>query len=132
MVNILQISDLHLLPEGQRAFGNIDTSKSLRQLTPFLSDIKTNIDAIIFTGDIFQDGASEVCCNYVKNTFIEFETLYLPGNHDSPLLINSLVNGQSILEGRFVFVRDWPECRAIGLDTTSGKHFGLLTQRHFD
>lgn len=129
MINILQISDLHFLPQGQLAFGNIDSFWHLRNFSSFLPNLKANIDAIVFTGDIFQDGADESSCDYIKAVFKGYETFFLPGNHDKHALIG-LLNGQDCSFDRFV--RDWSECRIIGIDSSSGHHYGLLSNEKLD
>lgn len=78
---IAQLSDLHINPKGDLAYGRADTLFNLKQT---LSAVKGhNPDLVIITGDISdrgEEGAYRLCKTLLDETDLPY--VPLPGNHD--------------------------------------------------
>lgn len=123
---IAQISDLHVVPEGQLAYGVVDTRTALESAIASLLRLERVPDMLIISGDLVET-QEEACYKYVKDVLsrLEIPTFIVPGNHDSrDLLLNVFPHIPTIGTERFVgyAVEDFP-LRIIGLDSTkSGTH----------
>ena len=61
MARFLQLSDLHVVPEGARASGVLDTRSLLTSAIDQLSGMQSALDpldAVLVSGDISDDGGS--------------------------------------------------------------------------
>lgn len=127
MTNIIQISDIHYCSQGKRAFHCLETSERLRLVAAYLEHLKTTVmvDALVLSGDIIQDGASIVDMQEVKQ-LLNFPSLFLiPGNHDAKDVLKA-VTFEGV-EDFPNFRHDFPDCRILGLDTSSHAHHGVLS-----
>ena len=87
MARFLQLSDLHIVAEGARASGVLDTRSILTRAIDRLLDLRTALDpldAVLVSGDISDDGSPDSYA-FAK---AELERLGLPlyvvpGNHDA-------------------------------------------------
>ena len=69
MTTILQISDTHILPEGQLVSGRLDTAGALARLVDRISSIHDqigSIDALLVSGDLSDDGSAESYARFRK------------------------------------------------------------------
>ena len=87
MTTILQISDTHIIPKGSFVSNVLDTSASLKKLVIRINKIRPqieNIDCVLVSGDISDDGSSE---SYERFKLIlaplRLPIYVIPGNHDS-------------------------------------------------
>lgn len=86
MTRILQLSDLHIVGEGELAYGVVDTAKCLQNAVDYINKIKPNIghiDGILITGDISETGLPQEYRRY-QNLIapLDLPVIMLPGNHD--------------------------------------------------
>ncbi len=80
---LAQISDLHVLPNGQKLYDFIDTNSLLARHIAYLNNLQERPDAVVITGDITNFGtpdayrmARQLLCQ------IDYPTYLIPGNHD--------------------------------------------------
>ena len=78
---IAQISDTHMLPPGEIAYGVADTEAALRRAVRAVNEAKP--DVVIHTGDFAHHGAPEayaLALDILKD--LEAPLYAIPGNHD--------------------------------------------------
>lgn len=83
MVLIAQISDLHLVAEGTRWYGAVDTNALARRAVEAVNRLRTRPDAVIVTGDIIET-AREQEYAIAREILAELQMPFflLSGNHD--------------------------------------------------
>lgn len=86
MTKILQISDPHIVPNGQLAYGQVDTAESLACCVETINRILPDIgpvDLAVVTGDLTDFGTSEEYQRF-RDIMEPLEIPYraIPGNHD--------------------------------------------------
>jgi 3',5'-cyclic AMP phosphodiesterase CpdA len=81
---IAQISDLHIKPPGQLAYGRVDTAKALARCVMALNEFKPAPDFVVISGDLADTPVVE---EYVDLTRLlaplKLPFAAIPGNHDS-------------------------------------------------
>jgi len=94
---ILQITDLHFLPQkGEQMYG-IDTENYFQQVLHHAIKSRLQIDLILVTGDLTQipnATSYQRIFNELRTTHIP--TICLPGNHDDWELMNEALNTENI------------------------------------
>ncbi len=94
---ILQITDLHFLPQkGEQMYG-IDTEYYFHQVLHHAINARPQIDLILVTGDLTQipnTSSYQRIFNELNQTTIP--TICLPGNHDDWELMNGALNTENI------------------------------------
>lgn len=87
MARFLQLSDLHVVPEGARASGVLDTrgllTNAVDQLTGMRSALNP-LDAVLVSGDISDDGSAE-SYDFARTQLerLGLPIFLVPGNHDA-------------------------------------------------
>jgi Icc protein len=123
---LLQITDLHILPnEGDEMLG-ADTFLSLQAVLDDALET-TKPDAIVATGDLTQDGSE---ASYARLRALLLQTglpnFALPGNHDSVENMESVLAGDRIQIDPVHEIGGW---RLVMLDShIDGKSHGTLDQ----
>src|SRR5215813_12605883 len=51
-IRIAQISDLHIKPDGQLAYGRVDTAKALERCVATLNAFEPALDFVVISGDL--------------------------------------------------------------------------------
>jgi len=121
---VLQITDLHIVPEIGGDFCGVDPCESLERV---LEDgMARDPDLIVVTGDLVEGGDTE---SYLRVGEILRSTglavFVLPGNHDSPERMGKDLCGGDI---HFTDVHDVGGWRLIFLDShVDGKGYGALS-----
>ena len=123
MARFLQLSDLHVVKEGARASGVLDTRSIMRAAIDRLIAMRPGLDpldALLVSGDISDDGSAD------SYTFarVELERLDLPihvvpGNHDArePFRAAFADLAEMPSEGLFDWAVTIGDTVVIGLDT---------------
>ncbi len=80
---IAQITDLHIKPPGELAYGKVDTAEALRKLVNALNRLRPAPDLVVVTGDLVDGGSPEE----YQHLLLLLEGLKHPlavtaGNHD--------------------------------------------------
>ena len=130
---IAQITDTHILPAGQLAYGVVDTSAYLERCVAHLNALAPRPDLVLITGDLVDGGKVEE----YRQLRALLEPLQppcflIPGNHDDRALIREAFPNHSYLHngGEFIqyTVEEYP-VRLIALDTLlPGEAGGLLCE----
>lgn len=83
-VLIAQISDLHIKPPGQLAYGRVDTAKALERCVAALNEFRPRPDLVVISGDLADTPTVEEY-EYLKRLLVPLELPFvsIPGNHDS-------------------------------------------------
>lgn len=122
----IQLTDSHLFADTKATLLGIPTAESLNSVIELIKKEHTDIDLVVATGDISQDGSLESYQLFHDQTnTLCSSSLWLPGNHDEFIAINNhpqfnnhLIKQQNI--GDF-----W---RVITLNTAvNGKNYGELS-----
>jgi 3',5'-cyclic-AMP phosphodiesterase len=81
---IAQISDLHIKPPGQLAYGRIDTAKALERCIATLNAFQPAPDFVVISGDLADTPTIEEY-EYLKRLLTPLKLPFagIPGNHDS-------------------------------------------------
>jgi Icc protein len=129
MTVLVQLSDIHVASGRSAQMSTRDTygvlGSALRQLQ--LSPI--NVDAILLTGDLVDDGSREGYERIISLvSTVRCPVFVLPGNHDdATVLRSSFGNQQTKHAGSSDFAVDIGDLRLIGLDTSRrGEDRGFL------
>ena len=140
MTNLIQLSDLHLVPPGKLTSKVLDTNAILEEtINEILSkkDYFGQIDGLVVTGDVSDDGSMESYLSaYEKLSKLNVPILVIPGNHDlrDPMRKVFHENVQfSKNSSQFDWVFKFDETLIIGLDTlVEGENFGFLEEKSLD
>lgn len=134
MTRIIQISDPHIVPHGQLAYGQVDTAKALTDcvetINRSLSDIGP-VNMVIVAGDLTDFGTEEEYqrfCTLMEP--LDLPYCAVPGNHDDVAVMRKCFWGQSWmpLDGPINWTLDFGDLAVIGLDSSvAGKAHGHLT-----
>jgi 3',5'-cyclic-AMP phosphodiesterase len=81
---IAQITDLHIKPPGELAYGKVDTAAAAERLVDALNRLRPCPDIVIATGDLVDGGTAEEYAHLGRLLQpLAFPLLVCPGNHDS-------------------------------------------------
>jgi 3',5'-cyclic AMP phosphodiesterase CpdA len=80
---IAQLTDTHVLPEGQKLGNQIDTNASLEAAVSLLNALSTPADVVLVTGDLADDGERESYAALRERLgALDCPYYLIPGNHD--------------------------------------------------
>ena len=127
---IVQISDLHVQPAGERAYGIVDTNRHLQAAVQQINRLSPQPDVVVATGDLVDEGSIE--------EYEQLQALLAPlnaplyfvmGNHDDRAAFRQVFPNLPYVpaEGFVQYVvEDWP-LRLIVLDTlVAGEGYGNI------
>ncbi|MCO6387089.1 phosphodiesterase [Aliihoeflea sp. 40Bstr573] len=127
-MKIVQITDLHLAPPGQRVFG-LDPWERLDACLTDVNRHHADADLVVFTGDLAHNG-EEVAYSALKMRLQKLKTPYrlLIGNHDNRAMFRQVFPEAPVDEAGFVQSSFKTEAGIfIFLDTNEiGTHAGRL------
>lgn len=80
---LAQISDLHVMPKGQLAYGRVDTAAMLRDAIAHLNRLDPQPDAVLVTGDL-ADRGERTAYAHLREILAGLRAPFyvIPGNHD--------------------------------------------------
>ena len=117
---IAQISDTHIMDEGVRAYGVIDTAPYLARAVDQVRRLDPAPDVALVTGDLVDRGlASEYERLKTLLAPLSMPVFLIPGNHDKRDPLRAVMSEHRYLprEGFLHYaLEDWP-IRLVGLDT---------------
>ena len=118
---IVQITDMHLRPEGDLCHGVVDTAPALATAVDRITKLDPLPDVVLATGDLVDLGRPEDYRQLRRSLEPLSMPVYLiPGNHDDRAALRAEFGGDGYLpaEGEFLHytLDDYP-LRLIGLDT---------------
>jgi 3',5'-cyclic-AMP phosphodiesterase len=117
---VAHITDLHLMPRGELAYGRIDTERLVRRALDRLRSLNPRPDLVLVGGDIVDEpseAAYAVAAELLRG--LGLPVLAVPGNHDERGLFRSLLAEIGAAgEGPFLqFVEKRGPLTVVGLDT---------------
>ena len=102
---LAQISDLHVMPKGQLAYGRVDTAGMLRNAVAHLNRLDPRPDAVVITGDL-ADGGEPLAYQHLREILagLKLRFFVIPGNHDRIAEFRSAFSDQPYLpaDGEFI------------------------------
>ena len=138
MPAFIQITDTHIVPKGQLAYGRSDTATALECAVSTINDhlpLLGEDDCAIITGDLTDHGTPE---EYDRLKAImaplTLPWLAIPGNHDHRETMRAAFIDQDWMppSGPIEWRRDFGTFTLIGLDTLlDGAHYGALSREGF-
>ncbi len=126
-VTVVQISDSHLLQSGSGRLLGVPTGESLRRVLRDIRKRYPEVDVIVHSGDIAQDGHSHSYRQFSRILrCINVPVLCIPGNHDDRAAItNALRPGSPTHVNRSVRAGAW---LIVTLDTmVPNEDYGSLS-----
>jgi 3',5'-cyclic AMP phosphodiesterase CpdA len=133
-MKIIQISDVHLVPDGQTLYG-LEPSVRLQACISAINTQQGDADFCIFTGDLVDAGqleAYEHLQEYLKSLRLRYHLAI--GNHDKRQNFSSVFPEIERDENGFIqYVLDFPDLRILVLDTVEdGEHWGSYCAKRAD
>ncbi|MFI0424147.1 metallophosphoesterase [Spongiactinospora sp. 9N601] len=132
---IIQLSDTHIVPEGELLHGSQDTIQHVAAVLTALQESGLSPDALLLTGDLADTGRPEAYARLralvePAAERIGCPVLYAMGNHDERIAFRAgLLPG----EGAVDYVHMAGDLRIIVLDSTvPGHHHGELSAAQLD
>jgi 3',5'-cyclic AMP phosphodiesterase CpdA len=130
-VHIVQISDLHVRPPGECAYGQVDTNAMLSAAIAAILRMDPVPDGVIASGDLTDCGLdSEYALLGEMLASLPMPVWVIPGNHDDPARLMRVLGARYPYlprEGHLHYAIDSPELRLIFLDTTlPGETHGMM------
>lgn len=123
MTRIIQISDPHIVPAGELAYGQVDTAAALRDCVETINRILPEVgpvDMAIVAGDLTDFGTAEEY-DLFQEIMAPLKLPYraIPGNHDDVDTMRRCFadRGWMPATGPINWVADYPDLVVIGLDT---------------
>lgn len=117
---LAQITDSHILPEGARLAGWVDTAPFLRRCLDVLNALRPAPDVVLLTGDLVDGGQAE---EYARLRAllrgIRCPVYAVPGNHDDREQFRAAFAGDGYLppSGYLQYAVEEYPLRLIGLDS---------------
>lgn len=135
MTRILQISDPHIMPEGQPLQGKLDTAAALKDMLAGLSamlDRVGPVERILVTGDLTENG-SAAAYRYFLAIMEDCPLPWraIPGNHDSREAMRAGLQDAPWMpaQGPINWREDLDDLSLLGLDTlVEGADHGALSE----
>lgn len=93
MIRIAQLTDLHLVEQGELLYDEGDTVAHFSNIIDELNRMKPAVDMVLMTGDLVNHPAIE-SYQQLKNIANQLQAPYyvLPGNHDDPQMMMKVFN----------------------------------------
>lgn len=125
---IAQISDLHVQPAGDKAYGIVDTNRYLQTAVEQLNRLQPQPDLVVATGDLVDEGTeAEYAMLRELVAPLRAPLFFVMGNHDNRTAFRKVFPHLPYVpvEGFVQYVlEDWP-VRMIMLDTlVDGEGYG--------
>jgi len=133
MSKFIQITDTHIVPEGELAYARSDTAAALKRAVETINaklPVLGDVACAIVTGDLTDYGTPGEY-DLFKAMMAELDLPYLaiPGNHDvrEPMRAAFAGEGWMPQSGPVQWRHDLPAFTIVGLDTlVDGKHHGEI------
>jgi len=104
---LVQLSDSHLFAETDGTLLGMNTRESLQKVIELVLEQQPQIDLILATGDISQDGTLESYQQFRQmSAQIAAPARWIPGNHDEPMIMAEAAV-QSALRESVVDIGNW-------------------------
>lgn len=135
MSKIIQITDTHIVPEGQLAYQKVDTAAALVEAVTTINRILPQIgpvDLVVVTGDLTDFGSMEEYQRF-RDIMVPLAIPYraVPGNHDDRETMRAAFADQDWIpkDGPIDWIVEFSDFILVGLDTlVQGVPHGQLTE----
>jgi Icc protein len=107
-LNIVQLTDLHLFANPEERLLGIQTEESFLAVLNLVQQQHKKPDLMLFTGDLTQDSSEDAYLRlrYCLNK-LNIPCYCLPGNHDDPELMQSILNVEKIKTRSNILKKGW-------------------------
>ena len=96
---LVQLSDSHLFAEADGTLLGMNTRESLQRVIGLVREQQPQIDLVLATGDLSQDGTLESYQQFRDLTRqIDAPARWIPGNHDEPQIMAHAAEHSDLLE----------------------------------
>jgi Icc protein len=135
---LLHLSDTHLLADGNRLYGSVDSAAHVERLFADVEASGGRPDAIIITGDLADKGEPHAYAQLrgiVEPAAARMgaKVLWVMGNHDNRANFRTELLGQEPSQAPIDHVDYIGGLRVITFDTTvPGSHYGEISERQLD
>ena len=108
IINIIQITDLHLFADRNKKANNINTFQSAQSVFEAISSNEVDFNMLILSGDLSGDESYESYENlkYLLRNF-KCPIYLMSGNHDSPQKIKSICDGTNLKSQNYKSIGEW-------------------------
>ncbi|MEB3886553.1 3',5'-cyclic-AMP phosphodiesterase [Lyngbya sp. CCY1209] len=105
---VIQITDTHLFADRDREMMGLKTAHSFRAVLDRIRELNLAPDVFLLTGDLSQDETPE-SYEYLQSLITSFDipTYWIPGNHDNPDAIVSILTHNSIRSDKSFDLGNW-------------------------
>lgn len=123
MPGFIHITDTHIVPEGDLAYGRSDTAAALRQAVRMINEklpVLGEVECAIVTGDLADHGRSEEYARFAEIMApLNLPWQAVPGNHDRREAMRAAFADRAWMpdDGPIHWHRDFGAFAVIGLDT---------------
>ena len=131
MFKIIQLTDCHLFADRRLRLRGCDTYSRLQKVLEHVRRHHADVRLLLLTGDLSEDG-SEESYRHLQRLIgdTKIPAAALPGNHDDPALMRTLLDPNVITCPRYLELDGW---QIILLDSTvPGKIEGLLSHHELE
>lgn len=127
---VIQVTDTHLLGSIDGKLLGVNTVESLAAVISLIQKEQTDIDFLLITGDLSQDGSlSSYERLYQMLEVFDVPMYWLPGNHDDISVMSQVTHGQSLMQRRVAY-GNW---QVLLLDSTvTGTAHGNLSDKELN
>jgi 3',5'-cyclic AMP phosphodiesterase CpdA len=129
-VLIAQISDLHIKPPGEFAYGRVDTAAALTRCIEELNRFTPRPDIVVISGDLVDKPSRQAYDHLVKLLApLEIPFAAIPGNHDDRAMMRAALpdRGYAHRTGPLNSTRPAADLDIVLLDSmVPGKDYGTL------
>lgn len=107
-LRVIQISDIHLFADQDKQLLGVPTRKSFHAVIDLLRNHTQQIDLIILSGDLSQDGSTETYA-YIADTLKIFKvpTYWITGNHDNFEVMRKTYPRELIANQKHIVLKNW-------------------------
>ncbi|KAA9133077.1 hypothetical protein F3N42_01565 [Marinihelvus fidelis] len=137
MTRLVQITDTHIQPPGERLYGLVDTSEHLRATIATIRRIRPTPDLVVITGDLVERADAESYAHFLELVSpLEMPVYVLPGNHDEPEMMASLLSHTTcfpVSDDTFQYAVEINGFRMLALNShAGGSELPELDGEHLD
>ncbi len=124
---LVQITDTHIVDDGETLFNDFDTSASLKAVVKHFIAAENDADLVLLTGDLVHE-PTETAYQKLADALaaVSAPVFYLPGNHDHPARLEYVMGANGFDQSKIVQVGNW---LIVLLNThVAGEQYGELVQ----
>jgi Icc protein len=129
-IRVLQITDTHIFESTEDSFDGLNASDSLAAVIRDINQ-QESPDLVLMTGDLVHNPVTTAYLKLKRQLFsLEAPTFCLPGNHDDTVLMQRLLNENTVHTNKTIKAGQW---RILLLDTClDGSHAGRLKREELE